>query len=127
MIATASLVLAWVMSGWYIIGFSLYPTAYVYFTGGLLVINWDNLWSIVPLECQIEIDRFTSPFFWWFMFKSNAGSALGIPVWLLVLLTGGPTLLIWRNRRADQLNICPKCDYDLTGLPQGRACPECGT
>jgi hypothetical protein len=32
---------------------------------------------------------------------------------------------IGRSARSNRLNLCPKCEYDLTGN-ESRVCPECG-
>ena len=51
---------------------------------------------------------------------------LWIPLWLLFVLIGIPTgLLWWRDRRIPSSH-CQNCGYDLTGNVSGR-CPECGT
>lgn len=38
----------------------------------------------------------------------------------------GPVLRYHTRVVNDQPLQCPQCAYDLTGLPAGRACPECG-
>jgi ABC-type antimicrobial peptide transport system permease subunit len=129
---TVCLLFLWVASAWYIIEFSLYPTVYAYFHAGMLVVTWDNLWSIVPMECDFGIRRYSGGFFWWFVYSTKPpGAAFCIPVWFLILVIGVPTLLLWRSDRrrrlADAVSNCSKCGYSLTGLPEGRACPECGT
>jgi len=50
-----------------------------------------------------------------------------VPLWLIVTLVGGPSILLWRyGRRRFPAQHCQRCGYDLTGNVSGR-CPECGT
>jgi len=52
---------------------------------------------------------------------------LALPCWLLLLIFGIPTGLLWTFRERDlPPNACEHCGYDLTGNVSGR-CPECGT
>lgn len=49
-----------------------------------------------------------------------------VPLWLLLLVVGVPTgILFWRDRRSPP-GHCLECGYNLTGNVSGR-CPECGT
>lgn len=63
----------------------------------------------------------------WFGHIAHRGLyALKIPLWFLLMLTGVPTILLWRYDRARvKPGCCAKCGYDLTGNMSGR-CPECG-
>ena len=53
-----------------------------------------------------------------------------VPLWLPALLIAAPSAwLWWRDRQRWGLGPagrCAACGYDLTGLPAGAACPECG-
>ncbi len=50
-----------------------------------------------------------------------------IPLWLLFLAAGSPTVYLWITDRDRPLpGHCQKCGYNLTGNVSGR-CPECGT
>ena len=52
---------------------------------------------------------------------------LTIPAANALLLVGGVLLGIgWRGRRVDDHPLCRRCGFDLTGLPGGSNCPECG-
>ena len=59
--------------------------------------------------------------------------ALCVPLWIpfagCVALTGSCWRLDTLARRRARLNLCPKCNYDRTGLVggAGAVCPECGT
>ena len=60
------------------------------------------------------------------------GAVLFVPVWAMVLVAMGTTCWAWvldaraRNELAVRMNLCPKCNYDRTGLAAGAVCPECG-
>ncbi len=60
------------------------------------------------------------------------GWYLRLPLWLPMTFLVAITLAAWRvdtlARRRARLNLCPKCNYDRTGLRggAGAVCPECG-
>ena len=68
---------------------------------------------------------------WWPSFiRRSPETTTCIPLWILVVLSAVPTALLWRRdhiltKRA-RAGRCPKCNYDLSGLAAGAACPECG-
>jgi hypothetical protein len=51
---------------------------------------------------------------------------LVLPLWILLALVAGPTLLFWRIDRRIAPGHCECCGYNLTGNVSG-ICPECGT
>ncbi|MBC7835187.1 MAG: hypothetical protein H7Y88_08815 [Phycisphaerales bacterium] len=55
---------------------------------------------------------------------------LDVPYWmpsLLVGLAGGAAAaLCFRDRRRSRIRCCASCGYQLSGLPAGNPCPECG-
>lgn len=64
-------------------------------------------------------------------YESNFGGHwLSIPLWMPLLLSAIPVFILWRSHfranRAARINVCPKCNYSLTGLPPSSPCPECG-
>jgi hypothetical protein len=60
------------------------------------------------------------------MSSSVISSYVTLPIWLLLLVSLIPTLLLWRRElRRPAPGFCRHCDYDLTGNTSGR-CPECG-
>lgn len=48
-----------------------------------------------------------------------------LPFWMLLMVAGGATALLWIRWRRPRAGHCPRCDYDLTGNTSG-VCPECG-
>ena len=71
------------------------------------------------------------PWVWWFWIRTYRGSCdFGIPLWFPLLLVAIPTGYLWHTDRARLVpGRCPRCGYDLSGLPSGRGgvlCPECG-
>ncbi len=59
-----------------------------------------------------------------------SGRQLGVPIWLLRLLSATPLLFwvarLWRGRRLGRAGLCTRCQYDLRGNQEAVACPECG-
>ncbi len=50
---------------------------------------------------------------------------LMLPLWLSMLLTTIPAIILQRILRRPAPGHCPHCNYNLTGNQSGR-CPECG-
>jgi hypothetical protein len=53
-----------------------------------------------------------------------------VALWLPSVIAWGVTASAWlldnAARRRARLNLCPKCNYDRTGLAKDSVCPECG-
>ena len=76
----------------------------------------------------------------WIIDSSASAGKLGLPlcpVWpgfmLDSVMLGGAAWGIWQGREAIRRWVrrrrdqCPRCGYDLVGLPDGAPCPECGS
>jgi hypothetical protein len=66
---------------------------------------------------------------WFNLIRLPGFSFTGVPLWCLALPVGAITVHAWRvdvRARRAAFNLCPKCDYDRTGLAAGAVCPECG-
>lgn len=57
-----------------------------------------------------------------------------VPLWIPILLTGVPSLLLWRKelrrreRARSEVGACANCGYDRRGLAAAKSrCPECGS
>jgi hypothetical protein len=79
--------------------------------------------------------------FYWTPFRLDLGFTrqdlfgwrVNLPIWPLASAASLIAITAWRldtlARRRARLNLCPKCNYDRTGLTGGPCaiCPECGT
>jgi hypothetical protein len=68
---------------------------------------------------------------WVLFFNRSVGSrawemTLWFPTAMTLLVTGVAWRLDTLARRRARVGLCPKCNYDRTGLPPGAVCPECG-
>ncbi len=73
---------------------------------------------------------------WWPSYDDSTSPAAGphlrqrtrrliLPLWIPLLLTVVPTVILWRRDRRHTPGHCRKCAYDLTGNVTG-VCSECG-
>ncbi len=74
----------------------------------------------------VFFDRCDDSMEWWVIAEIDAGeSVVAAPFWMPLLATLIPgTILWWRTRHIR--GHCRACRYDLSGLPVGAPCPECG-
>jgi hypothetical protein len=69
---------------------------------------------------------------WWprFIARRGADWALTIPLWMPTALASSLFMGAWRREylahRRERDHLCPKCNYDRTGILKDAKCPECG-
>ena len=88
--------------------------------------------GIRDIHAGWTIGRAHDGFDWW---PSSLGFnqfwSYEFPVWPMIVGVLIATVAAWRldalARRRDFTGLCPKCNYDRTGLAVGAVCPECGT
>lgn len=72
-----------------------------------------------------------NPEWWWSLRQRWPGQPIQaiIPLWWIALPSALAAAGLWRLERRFLHRgglLCPRCDYDLAGLEEGRPCPECG-
>lgn len=59
--------------------------------------------------------------------KGNTSTLVRIPLWIPFTMSAAVSVWAWRRHwKRNRHGLCAKCGYDLAGLPDGAACPECG-
>ncbi len=129
--ATVLLLAVWIASGWWRIFLSGPGGATLRFWPGAFGVG--RVANVAPSP-GIQYGRVDDmPYQWWFArYHDLAGSwTISIPFWFPFLLCLGMTVIAWRRdaliHRRERLGLCPKCNYDRTGLAPGVVCPECGS
>ena len=134
-VVTVLLVVVWIGSRWWFafaqgthFGVTVYP-------GGIMLVEQTSP-SLPPwwgLHSREGYGGFEGMWEWWFGFVSgNYGWQFFMPLWPFALATLSATVVAWRldtlARRRARLtpHLCPKCNYDRTGLAADAVCPECG-
>jgi hypothetical protein len=133
---TVLLLIVWAGSAWWMVRGPLTQRTHLQIVAGRVdVIRFGPKSEMPAMMPWQRLERHRMPFRWWFGTKTYVSAPIqydvaGIPLWSLLLLTGVPTAWMfrtdWKRRRIERAGLCPKCGYDLRGLPDGRACPECG-
>jgi hypothetical protein len=62
----------------------------------------------------------------WPMYSSGPVTALSVPLWMPLALAATQAVLAFGRGSCRGQRACVECGYDLSGLPPGTACPECG-
>lgn len=128
---TALLLLGWMGSMWFNLGWMGRSGAYVGVASGRAVIgvdasvpgdNPDAGWSFRSHPAHAS---------WWFESGRFPGSwSLSVPLWLPALACGAASAVLWRRRvraqRPERRGACPACEYPVAELPPYTRCPECG-
>jgi hypothetical protein len=132
---TVLLVAVWVGSAVGQVTLIRFPYIISVYSGGLnLTIAEDAAPSwprVLPLgNCRFNDKEFHLSWWRWGGRYANAHE-YAIPLWVVIAGSGLVTAIAWRldilARRRAKLNLCPKCNYDRTGLAPSAVCPECGT
>lgn len=130
-VLTALLLVTWLTSIWW---FARAGTGTGYssiVSGGGITIGFDPGTYFVrdAAWCEWGAAR-TSMGGWFSAFDNGVAWSFFCPLWPLLFLGAGATVLVWRNdtlaRRHDSFGSCQACGYALEGLPNGSTCPECG-
>lgn len=77
----------------------------------------------------LHVQPATSPWPQWSFRRQKFPTELiiTIPLWPAILVFAFTTRWSWRTiRREPTPGRCPRCRYDLSGLPPASPCPECG-
>jgi hypothetical protein len=121
-------ILVWITSAWY--GFRWWGqnSDHISILRGTVMMGREHQ----PSDVVWGITRVRARLFWsyWAFDSTPPNWGLYFPIWILSL----PLLLIsataWRldtlARRRARVGLCPKCNYNLCGLPPDSLCPECG-
>ena len=136
---TALLGVLWIGSFWLALGwFSRRSGSLSVYRGGLTVFYHapsEQDRRFVGWRLDWIDDDFPAWTTWWFhalvLRDWRTWSRFSAPLWCPLAISLGITSVAWRldflARRRARLNLCPKCGYDRTGLPDGgtaTACPE---
>ena len=128
---TAMLLLGWMGSMWFNLGWMGRGGAYGGVASGRAVIGAEAAAPGVNPDAGWSFRSHPAHASWWFDFGRFPGSwSLSVPLWLPALACGAVSAVLWRRRararRLARLGACPACAYPMTELPPDARCPECG-
>ncbi len=120
----------WLTTIWFSIHFYTLTTD-IHLQQGQLAVSTTSRFFALPFRVAptLEITGPGRPFRWWFQsYRSARQDWRCIPLWLPPIaafaLLEATRVLVRAQRRAR--NQCPRCAYNLRGLPPASPCPECG-
>lgn len=119
---------AWILSGWWSLGWCSARGDYVFAEGGRLHLARQTInnyptryqgWTFGPAD---------TPFGWWWAWRAGSGGyRVAVPLWAISLISASAALGAWKLGHRTLPGTCPRCHYDRSGLAPDRVCPECGT
>ena len=136
-VVTVLLVVVWIGSGWFT-HTSCFRTGQIIMvgSGGFCCGEMDDLSRIDSAQlaaAEQMMSGWHAFSFEWMPSEVRAGGVrlFSYPFWIPLIASALATATAWRldtlaRRRRAKLNLCPKCNYDRTGLAVGAVCPECG-
>ncbi len=131
-VVTVLLAVVWIGSAWWAISWYRQRGISFIVVNGCLDVE-DRLGRPWPTELLGWEVRPHDPHFRWSLDWASRSSVwlISVPLWMPLALSVIVTAAAWRldtlARRRARMNLCPKCNYDRTGLAAGVVCPECGT
>jgi len=127
-VLTALIIALWIGSGWWTLGGPLSSTSGVeLYAGRLEFVYTDGVPLLFEGGWRL-IYRHRAGIAWSFDRLNAPGilvTAVCVPLWSLVLLTGMPTAWLWLKGRCVVVGACAECGFDLCGADHD-VCPECG-
>ncbi len=131
-LVSAALLAVMVWSAWYWVQWSSQPGAHFWIDSGTVIIDGSLFRSDQGHPRSWKWGTHRNPMGWrlsW-MITGNLW-VVYLPIWpapaAAILLSTAAWRLDTLARRRSRLNLCPKCNYDHTGLAPGAVCPECGS
>ncbi len=132
-----ALLVLWIESGWRSLDWFSPRGNFVSCAAGRIHILYHEPGNTNPRIVGWNMGTVDGSFEWWFSGSPFSTRVPGItwilfsiPIWPAACITIAITAAAWRldtlARRRARLNLCPKCNYDRTGLAVGAMCPECG-
>ena len=113
---------AWLGASWFSPPSSDNTQVYLGSTSGAVyfgVVTWQS-----QPKPHFRFGRTYLQYCWWFRLTwSDRLRQFFLPLWAIILLLLGPTVLSWYRRLRSPIRLCPRCEYPVGASPR---CSECG-
>ncbi|MGE3109135.1 MAG: hypothetical protein AB7G11_15030 [Phycisphaerales bacterium] len=127
---------AWVRAWWQVSVRDGQTATYIRYEAGRIGYQRSSIWAQLDLETESRVElRGEASMRWWFEREVSqrpfSPTTVWVPLWAAAALPLGVSVRAWsgviRRGCRRKRSLCPRCGYDLAGLPGPVPCPECGT